>query len=359
MQPEKLKNIAADLLAEIIQSPKPAEEILNTFTRTHKSIGSANRRFLNDVVYQVLRAFRRLSFLYPTADLREKTDLIEKPLPSLKNAPSAVQWEIPDWLLSHIEKPEQELPALMEKAEVILRANGSREEIRRKLAAEGIETEPTKLSPWGLILKKRANLKGTACYREGLIEVQDEGSQLVALKTGIQADNSVLDYCAGAGGKSLIFAQMMQNKGQITAHDISERSLQELNRRAERAGIRIIQTTTKLSPTATFDYVVVDAPCSGTGTWRRFPDRRLKLTFEQFEALLKKQKIILQKAASYVKENGKLVYITCSITRDENIGQIRLFLKKNKAFKLCTHQQLSPYRTQTDGFFYAVMQRTR
>lgn len=361
MQQERLKNIAAELLAQIEQSDKPAGEILNAYTRTHKAIGSKDRRYLTEVVWQVLRHFRRLNWLYPQTSLREKTDLIEQPLPDVSKAPQYVQWETPEWLIAHIDKAEKELPALLEVPDIILRANGDRDMIQKKLLAEGIETTKTTLSPYGLVLHKRLNLNASACYKQGLVEVQDEGSQLVALKTGVQAGNTVLDYCAGAGGKSLIFAQMMQNKGRIVAHDISARSLKELERRAERAGATIIETTTHLSEAHLnkFDYVVVDAPCSGTGTWRRCPDRRLKLTQEQFSALIQKQKNILKQAARYVKPNGKLVYMTCSLTQDENINQVRLFLKTYKAFKLCSHKQFSPYQSHTDGLFFADMERVR
>lgn len=359
MQRERLKNIAADLLSEITASPRPAEEILNAYTRTHKSLGSSDRRYLADLIYQVLRHFRRLSFCFPNTDLRQKTDLIENPLPDVSAAPAAVQWEVPDWLLPHIDHPEKELPPLLDKPNVILRANGNRAEIQKKLLNEGIETDITPLSPLGLILKKRVNLKGSRCYQEGLIEIQDEGSQLAALETGVSPGNTVLDYCAGAGGKSLIFAQMMRNRGKILAYDISVRSLNELKRRAERAKVCIIETAIRLPLESRWDFVIVDAPCSGTGTWRRFPDRRFKLTEIQFQALLKKQKKLLHSAAVYVKLHGRLVYITCSITNDENFKQISSFLKTHTAFKLCTHRQFSPYRTQTDGLFCAVMERAR
>lgn len=365
MQESRLKDIACELLQQIEKTTKPASEVNNAYTRTHKFIGSKDRRYLTTIVWQVLRLKSRLNYCYPKATMREKLDLMEQNLPNIHLAPNHIQWEVPEWLIQHISQPEKELPALLETPDIILRANGNRISICKKLAEEGIETELTPLSPYGLILKKRINLNACQCYKDGLIEVQDEGSQLTALKTEVQPHQSVLDYCAGAGGKSLIFAQMMQDKGKILAHDVSERSLQELEKRARRANVHIIETTTNLAkwhkenPTAHWDFVVVDAPCSGTGTWRRCPDARWKLTQEQLQALTKKQASILQKASQYVSQNGKLVYITCSLTNDENIMQIRSFLKKNTAFKLCSHKQFSPYQTQTDGLFCAIMEKTR
>ena len=365
MQESRLKDIACELLLQIEQTTKPASEIINAYTRMHKFIGSKDRRYLTSIVWQMLRFQARLNYCYPNSTIREKLDLIEQTLPDTSNMPNYVQWEVPEWLIQHISQPDKELPALLETPDIVLRANGNRTSIRKKLADEGIETEPTPLSPYGLILKKRTNLNACQCYKDGLIEVQDEGSQLTAIKTDVKPNQTVLDYCAGAGGKSLIFAQMMQNKGKILAHDISERSLFELQKRAKRARVDIIETTVNLSkwhkdnPSFHWDFVVVDAPCSGTGTWRRCPDARWKLTQEQLQALTKKQASILQKASQYVSQNGKLVYITCSLTNDENIMQIRSFLKKNTTFKLCSHKQFSPYQTQTDGLFCAIMQKIR
>ncbi len=365
MQETRLKEMAVSVLNEINATSRPANEIINTFTRTHRALGSKDRRYLTDVIWRMLRLKARLDYCYPNATVREKIDLSEQPLPLPEKTPQTVLWEVPAWIIPHIERAEQELPALLETPAIVLRANGNRAEIQKKLAHEGIETIPTILSPYGLILTKRTNLAASDCFKKGLVEIQDEGSQLVALKTNIMAGDSVLDYCAGAGGKSLIFAQMMNNKGKILAHDISERSLKELQKRATRAQVNIIETTTNLSawhknhPNATWSHVVVDAPCSGTGTWRRCPDARWKLTEQQLSDLVKKQRSILEKAALYVAPNGYLIYMTCSLTTDENIGQVRYFLKHHTAFKLCSHKQFSPAQTQTDGLFCAVMQKVR
>lgn len=318
MKPEQIKIAIQELLAEIEASSRPANEVINNYTRHRRYIGSKDRRAITDGVWADLR-------LRPT----------------------------PDWICDLI--PSAELQAMKHPAEIILRANGNRDEIQKKLLLEGIETEQTNLSPLGLILKKRVNLPEVACYQEGLIEVQDEGSQLVALATGINPKDKVLDYCAGAGGKSLCFAQMMQNQGQIVAHDISTISLKELNKRAERAKVTIIQTTQY--PKGTFNHVVVDAPCSGSGTWRRCPDAPLKLTQKQVNDLIKTQSQILDKACVFVAPKGKLHYITCSLIQGENQEQMHAFFKRHPEFKLIHHQQWTPAKNQTDGFFLATFEK--
>ncbi|MBE6455646.1 MAG: RsmB/NOP family class I SAM-dependent RNA methyltransferase [Alphaproteobacteria bacterium] len=364
MQEDRLKDLAVQLIQEIHKASRPASEVINAFTRMHKFLGSKDRRFLTDIVWHFLRYQSRLNFCYPDKSVRELLNITQLNADVIKEAPLSVQWEVPEWLIPHIDKADRELPALLSIPNIVLRANGNRVDIQKKLLDEGIETSPTVLSPVGLILNKRVNLNTSDCYKNGLIEIQDEGSQLVALKTDVKPNQTVLDYCAGAGGKSLIFAQMMQNKGRILAHDISERSLKELQKRAVRSRVSIIETTTNLNewhkknPNMRWDFVIVDAPCSGTGTWRRCPDARWKLTQLQFKMLVQKQQTILNKAATFVPQNGKLVYMTCSLTRDENILQVQHFLKTHKLFKLCSHKQFSPYQSGTDGLFCAIMERT-
>ena len=318
MTPENIAKAIHEILEEIKISPKPANEILNTYTRSRRYIGSKDRRALREGVWGELR---------------------KRP------------W--PKWLDAVI--PDAEKKALHEEPEIILRANGDRNKIRSDLMDEGIETELTKLSPLGLILKKRIPLTTCKSYLAGKIEVQDEGSQLVALATGIKSGDTVLDYCAGAGGKSLCFSQMMKNNGHIVAHDISDKSLAELKKRAVRAGVKIIEITKKI--TGTFKHVVVDAPCSGSGTWRRCPDAPFKLTPEIIQEVQKKQRAILDKACTFVAKDGLLHYMTCSVIEEENQVQVRAFLKHHKEFKLVHHQQWTPAKTGTDGFFLATFKK--
>ncbi len=320
MKTEQIQAAADELLTEINKTNRPANEVINAYTRARRYIGSKDRHALTDLVWHTIKN-------YPT----------------------------PDWLKKLISV--QELNAMKMKAHTILRVNGNRLQIQKQLTEQGIQTISTPLSPLGLILQKRINLNTLPEYKQGLIEVQDEGSQLVALATNISQNESVLDYCAGAGGKSLCFAQMMTNKGKIVAHDISKISLQELKKRAVRAHASIISTT--LTPKGLFDHVVVDAPCSGSGTWRRNPDGRLKLTQKQVQALTQKQADILNKASLFVKQKGHLHYITCSLLELENQHQMRRFLKTHPNFQLVHHQQWTPAKTNTDGFFLATFQKIK
>lgn len=360
MHSEQIQNAAVEVLTQIAATSQPASEILNAYTRARRYIGSKDRRALNDMVWGVLRHRARLLFAHPDADERLLLTAYLQNDFDRPDAPDDVKWEVPAWLIPHILDAQTELPALLESAPIVLRANGDRAQIQKELAAEGLETIQTPLSPYGLILTKRVNLNAVKSYQNGRVEVQDEGSQLVALETGIRPGDRVLDYCAGAGGKSLIFAQMMHGNGQIVAHDISVRSLKELEKRAERAKAHIIQTVHTLRPGAYpqgFTHVVVDAPCSGTGTWRRAPDARWRLTPEHLKNLVEKQRHILEQAQTFVGDGGYLSYMTCSLTHDENEDQVRTFLHNHPEFSLERTKQVSPAKTGTDGLFVAVFRR--
>lgn len=366
MKEEIIYKVAAELLLCIDKETRPASEVINAFTRTHKSFGSKDRRLLSETIWRVIRHKARLDYLCPNADYLEKISFLNRyENLSEDKMPFAVRMEVADWVVSKIKNADKELPALLNVPNIILRATKERSFVQSELLKEGIETEVTPISPYGLILKKRVNLNALKSFKSGLVEVQDEGSQLVALETKIKSNDQVLDYCAGAGGKSLIFAQMMAGKGKIIAHDVSRQSLNELEKRAKRAGIDMIETTLDISsylkkhPSFSFSHVVVDAPCSGIGTWRRCPDARWKLTEQQFINLLKKQASILEKASSYVLDGNYLIYMTCSLTDDENILQVRKFLKSHPCFRLKKHKQFSPYQTNTDGLFIAVMQKEK
>lgn len=356
MKPDAIKAAAVEVLTEVLTQDRPASEIVNAYTRSRRYIGSKDRRVLTDLVWGYIRHRRRLSYLYPGADIRAGLDALPALPEVIDGAPGAVNNEVPDWLPSLIPDADRELPALLSPADTILRVNGNREQVRQELAEQGILTDPTALSPWGLRLRGRVNLNTVPAYVQGRLEVQDEGSQCVALETGIRAGEKVLDYCAGAGGKSLIFAQMMGNVGHITAHDTSDISLAELRRRAVRAGARIITTERPVRP-GLYDHVVVDAPCSGTGTWRRCPDARWKLTPERVHTLIRTQRDILEQVISFVRSGGRLSYMTCSLIDSENAGQVQVFLSRHPDFCLIRQRQFSPARTQTDGLFIAVLSR--
>lgn len=407
MTKEELIKTAAFLLDKIDKRSGSANEIIGKYTATHKYISGDARKELLNLVWALIRHKARLEFLCPQASWNEKTsfflsvqaqnkkksdnetDIVmsqkcEKglgkdtqtgssdealdgdafmdfetfDLPSLKAAPDEVKWEVPAWIVSHIPDAASELPLLKNNAPIVLRANGNRDEIMQELLKEGIEVYKTTHSIYGLILEKYQNLTDTRFYKKGLIEIQDEGAQMVALDIGVKPRESVFDFCAGAGGKTLIFAQMMQNRGFIQAYDALPKRLFELIKRARRAGISIVKTVTRLpKPDKKFDHVVVDAPCTGTGTWRRMPDMKWKLNEKQLKKTVQLQSEILNRAAQYVKPGHFLSYITCSLTVDENEAQVEDFLASHPRYKKIMEKRYSPYRTGTDGFYLCMMQR--
>ena len=314
----------------------------NDFFRARRFIGSGDRRAVSDRVWHVLRTWRRLTWWLgdrPTPRLLVAASLLLDgssyadvaaafsggrfapiPLAPTEQAvlrrlegrrldhPSmadAVRLEVPDWLLPHINAAD--LRALLEPAPLDLRVNllkATRDEARAALAAEGLDAIPTPLSPWGLRLEGRRKVTTGPAFRAGLVEIQDEGSQLVAALVRARPGMRVVDLCAGAGGKTLALAMTMQNRGQLVACDVSAARLDGAVRRLRRAGVHNVERHL-LAPgdkwikrrAKNFDRVLVDAPCSGTGTWRRNPDARLRLTEADLAELLPKQARILDQAA--------------------------------------------------------------
>ena len=359
MTPESLEKHVGLLMERIEKKPVKAQELINTYIASHKHFDSTDKHALLDLVWRVVRTMARLKYLYPDENWEKRVKkFVEKGISDLKGAPDSVKWEVPEWFSEHVPEAEKELPVLLENPPIILRAVGDREKVRSMLHAEGIETQPTKLSPYGLMLPEYKNLTATKAWKEGLIEIQDEGAQLVALDIGVNPNDTVFDFCAGAGGKSLIFAQMMNNKGLIWAYDITAKKLFELVKRATRAHVDIIEIKTQLPPPIKqFDYVVVDAPCSGCGTWRRSPHLRWQLTEKQLKHIAESQAEILSRAEAYVKDGGRLAYITCSLTQDENELQVGRFLNSHPNYQVIKQKRYSPARTGTDGFFLCLMEK--
>ncbi|MBM3586409.1 MAG: RsmB/NOP family class I SAM-dependent RNA methyltransferase [Alphaproteobacteria bacterium] len=305
--------------------------------------------------------------------------------------PEGVRFNLPDWLLPDFKARfgadlAAEAAAMEEPAGLDLRANllrGSREEAAAALAAEGIATEPTQFSPWGLRVPSRRPVTGTAAFKSGLIEVQDEGSQLIALLADARPGLRVADYCAGAGGKTLAMAATMGNRGKITACDTSAPRLEGAALRFRRAGVdnaerHLLEAGDRWAKrrAGSFDRVLVDAPCTGTGTWRRNPDARLRTRPDDLAELVAVQNTILDRARELVRPGGRLVYATCSVVPAENEEQMESFLANNPDFApvvldalwlaLCPDVaqpcagpwlRLSPSAQGTDGFFCAVLER--
>ncbi|MGE5269765.1 MAG: RsmB/NOP family class I SAM-dependent RNA methyltransferase [Thiohalocapsa sp.] len=312
--------------------------------------------------------------------------------------PRAVACDIPDWLEPHLaavygRRLEDEMAALNQPAPFDLRVNAlraDRETARRALAAEHIAAEPTPWSPLGLRLRQRAPLASTAAFKDGLVEVQDEGSQLAALLADARPGMRVVDFCAGAGGKTLALAAQMRNRGKLVACDTAGWRLERAGIRLRRAGISNVERRVLASErdpwvkhhAKSFDRVFVDAPCLGIGSWRRNPDAKWRTAPRDLDELVVRQRDILASAARLVKPGGRLIYVTCSLLREENEAQAEAFLAAHPDFALCPAGQawaevlakagmggpcpagedylrLTPARHGTDGFFAALFDRAR
>lgn len=302
--------------------------------------------------------------------------------------PEAVRLELPDWLLPRLAARfgnalAVEMAALSAPAPLDLRVNSlktDQAQAQAALAAEGWDARPTPLSPWGLRIDGRRPVTTGPAFMSGLVEIQDEGSQLVAMMVDAAPGMRVADWCAGAGGKTLALAGMMRNRGQIVACDVSVSRLDSAVRRLRRAGAHNVERHL-LEPgdkwlkrrAGTFHRVLVDAPCTGTGTWRRNPVARLRLRERDLTELIAKQAGILDTAQSLVRKGGRLVYATCSLLDEENEAQVSAFLLRHADFAVVPlpsawsldipvpndgdFLSLTPARHGTDGFFAAVLER--
>jgi 16S rRNA (cytosine967-C5)-methyltransferase len=305
--------------------------------------------------------------------------------------PDAVRDNYPPWLEPRLRALfgaalPAEMAALNGPAALDLRVNrlkANRPDARAALARDGVEAVPTPFSPAGLRVRARIPLATLESFKSGAVEVQDEGSQLAALLTQAEPGMRVVDFCAGAGGKTLALAAEMRNKGSLVACDISETRLTRSAQRLRRAGVSNVERRTLSTErdkwvkrhAGGFDRVFVDAPCSGTGTWRRNPDAKWRLEPRDLEELAELQARILESAARLVKPGGRLVYATCSLLPEENDRQVERFLAAATDFALLPIGEvwrnafgtpcpadgemlhLTPARHETDGFFVAVMAR--
>ena len=429
MTPSARLAASIDLLTEIAALPRrPADATANDYFRNRRFIGSGDRRSVSDRAWRVLRSQRRLAWWLqrgegaPTPRLLVAASLVLEgwtlagvaqsysggqygPAPLLQpetaalrgleghtmlhpDMPVAVRLEMPDWILPALQSrfgddlaPEME--AALEPASLDLRVNllkGNRDGAKAALLAEGIETALTPFSPWGLRIDGRRSITTGPAFQTGLVEIQDEGSQLVAALVGTAPEMRVVDWCAGAGGKTLALAMMMGNQGHIVACDVSAPRLDGAVRRLRRAGVHnverhLVEPGDKWAKrrAGSVDRVLVDAPC--TGTWRRNPDARQRLRPVDLAELLPKQAAILDTAARLVRLGGRLVYATCSLLPDENENQVGHFLERHPEFAVVPlaaawtlegpppgpgpYLSLTPKRHGTDGFFGAVLERVQ
>ncbi len=386
----------------VFADQKPADHIINAYFRERRFIGSADRRFISETIWDVIRHRRRLEFDAGSADPRQMlifylkdADLTEifcggaYGMPMLTEAeqkrlsaaedkvyPPAVESECPDWLFERINNPEL-LKSLNQPAGADLRVNrGSREEVMRQLQTEGFEVVPTPYSPLGVRSLKRINLNNCLAYREGLVEVQDEASQLAALLCDVGPNDRTIDYCCGAGGKSLAVAALLNGQGMIEAHDIDMRRLEQLKPRMQRLGIRNIKPVAKAENRPVYKRFIIDAPCSGTGTWRRSPDAKFRLNPSRLAELNRIQAEILETAYPLTASGGRIVYITCSVLAEENGWIVQSFMERHPDMMPAGLPQiwrdktglpypgaderwleLNPLSTGTDGFFVCVMEK--
>lgn len=390
MTPAARLQAAIEILDLVIESARddgpPADALVTRYFRTRRYAGSKDRRAVRELVFRAIRRTAerpesgRAAILGLAKDDPDLLGLFGQPRgpePLREGEPASDAGVVPDWLvpeLSPLAGPE-EWPALMERAPLDLRVNHARTSREAMLAAFP-QAQPTPLSPWGLRLPPDSRIDDTAAYREGLVEVQDEGSQLIALACDAQPQQRILDLCAGAGGKSLALAAAAPG-ATILAADANRARLSKLAPRAARAGAtidtRLLNPSTELDQLddwrGSADLVLVDAPCSGSGTWRRNPEARWRLTPERLDRLVALQRRLLDIGAELVTPGGALIYAVCSLFTREGEGQIQTFLGSRSAWtaqdileaagRLATMGRLlTPAHDATDGFFIARLTRS-
>jgi 16S rRNA (cytosine967-C5)-methyltransferase len=403
-------------LVEILSFTYPADAVLSRYFREHPKLGSRDRAFVAETVFAILRHKRLLEYaansqaprplllaylariegmnlrqLEPLLKAREKDWFGEMKGRSAKDLPLGVQADLPDWLVDKLAAGMSEAEmlelgrAMQQPAPLDVRVNtllATRDDALTQLVQDKFDAAPTPYSPIGIRLQGRPMLSKHSLFTDGKIEVQDEGSQLLGFLLAPTRHDMVADFCAGAGGKTLMLGAMMNSQGRLYAFDISDKRLAKLKPRLARSGLSNVHPQLIASErdarikrlAGKIDRVLVDAPCSGLGTLRRNPDLKWHQTADSVAELTAKQASILGSAATLVKKGGRLVYATCSILPEENQAIVEAFLANNPEFKLLdcaellkkqhialdtgAYLQLSPARHATDGFFAAAMERS-
>lgn len=434
MTPGARLQAAIELLDEIERGGRPADSIAAAYFKSRRFIGAKDRRAVADRVYGCLRRRARLDWwigemwrdggadsrtrvladvvlmerpsepelaeLFEGAHAPSRPGLEERELLRQLSGKPLFHHQMPDWVRGEYpswmdetftalygDRKAAEMGAMRDEAPLDLRVNtlkGTRDEAVAALAEDGFTATPTPLSPLGLRLPGRVALMAQRAYREGFVEVQDEGSQLVALLTEAKPGQAVADFCSGAGGKTLALAALMANKGRLVACDVHDGRMARAAERLRRAGVHNVTKHVLEAEgdrwikrsAGTFDRVLVDAPCTGTGTWRRNPEAKWRLTPQDVEELAALQRRVLTSAARLVRPGGRLIYATCSIMPAENEDRIAEFTAADPAFSVmpvpeiwqrviaapCPGEapllRLSPAANGTDGFFVAVLTRS-
>lgn len=417
MTPAARLAAAASILDSIAQGRQPAEAVLKAWGGANRYAGSKDRRAIADRVYKVLRARGRLSWIMGGRE--DGRALVIGSLAALDGLPleeiealhsgdgygprplskqersriTAGPGDLPGWVAAGLpefvvedfkatfgERWTEEARALMQpRAPIDLRVNGARttvDAVEAELVESGLTPERTPWSPWGLRLPSEPppNVQALDAFKTGLVEIQDEGSQVACWLAGAAPRTTVVDYCAGGGGKTLGLAQAMAGEGTLVASDVVKKRVDNIRPRLERAGVEADLRV--LGPNGggledlngQADLVFVDAPCSGSGTWRRRPEDAWRLTADEVDRLHALQVRILGQASKLVKPGGRLVYVTCSMLSRENEASADAFEAAHPAFapvavatpwgEEAPRLRLSPATTNTDGFFLAVYERT-
>lgn len=418
MHPKALLEMTIELLRTVLQFDMPADAVVSNFFRKNKNLGQRERHTLAETVYAVLRQRllfqhfaqsgygameRRLAilgwqgseqFLQSCLESHEQKWLSEVQAVDRSSLAPKLRHNLPDWLANPLMAALGEgefwqlAQSLIEGAELDLRVNllkAKRDEVQAALTEAGIESVPTPYSPWGLRVPGKPALNKLDIFTKGLVEVQDEGSQLLALLLDAKRGEMVVDFCAGAGGKTLALGAAMRNTGRLYAFDVSGHRLDALKPRMARSGLSNIypaqiahERDERIKRLAgKIDRVLVDAPCSGLGTLRRNPDLKWRQSPKAVEELRLKQAAILDSAARLLKPGGRLVYATCSLLQTENEDIARAFGESHPDFvplsaaetlanaHVAQAEQLDeqgylrlwPHRHHTDGFFAAVWVR--
>ncbi|MDY7229024.1 RsmB/NOP family class I SAM-dependent RNA methyltransferase [Hyalangium rubrum] len=394
--------LAADAIARVLAGT-PAERVLDRTLREHRALSREQRQALKEAVFNVGLWRRRLGFLLGQLDAPAPL-LLHALLHGLAGVPSdeasrlagvavpprlspgeppslALRASLPDWLADHFAREwgaeaDDFCAHLNVPGPISLRVNTlrtSREALAERLRAEGVETRP---GLWSLLALRvegaRPNLYGLGALQEGLLEVQDEGSQLLGLLVEARPGETVLDLCAGAGGKTLQLGAAMENQGRLLAYDPDAERLDRLMRRCSRAGLSNVQVLRAPPADLRVDRVLVDAPCSELGSLRRGPDLRFLKTPSVLEEFVPVQRELLARAGDLVRPGGRLVYATCTVNHAENQDLVAHFLRLRPDYQLappgpgwlrpeCIQDGFllcSPHRQGTDGFFAAVLERS-
>jgi 16S rRNA (cytosine967-C5)-methyltransferase len=399
-------------VAELLRFAAPADQALSQYFRNHRQLGQKDRAFVAETAFAVLRRKRSLEAAAGTAepaalvtaalvrvlgfsgralDGLAEHELLARLRSATKDLPDAVRVDLPDWLWQRLEAQHGRDEALriaqglLNAAPLDLRVNvarTSRDEVLARLQSDGIEAQATEYSPAGVRLGGKPAINNHPLFRDGLIEVQDEGSQLLSWLVAPRRGEMIADYCAGAGGKTLALAMLMRGSGRVYAMDVSAKRLAALAPRAARAQVNNIHTIALSGDNdarakrlgGKLERVLVDAPCSGFGTLRRNPDLKWRHGPSAVDELAQKQARILRTAARLVKAGGRLVYATCSILQEENEAIVEAFASEAPEFKvlscaalLAAHKialdtgerlRLWPHVHGTDGFFAAAFERS-